>query len=113
MRGARMPAAALEASAPTIARSSTSTRRPARASSHATAEPRSPPPTTTTASMRPSIHVADPSRARFARHDRRRALQGAPMLVALFAPAFAGVLINEVVYNLDDADDGLEWIELC
>ncbi|MFZ5476720.1 MAG: lamin tail domain-containing protein [Myxococcota bacterium] len=35
------------------------------------------------------------------------------MLVALAAPALAAVLLNEVVYNPDSADDGNEWIELC
>ncbi len=35
------------------------------------------------------------------------------MLVLLATSSFAGVLINEVVYNLSGADDGLEWIELC
>lgn len=34
------------------------------------------------------------------------------MLLALFSPAFAGLLINEVVYRTGD-DPDLEWIELC
>jgi hypothetical protein len=35
------------------------------------------------------------------------------MLLALVAPAFAGLLINEVVYDPSGSDDGYEWVELC
>ena len=35
------------------------------------------------------------------------------MLLALVSPSFAGLLINEVVYDPSGADDGLEWVELC
>jgi len=35
------------------------------------------------------------------------------MFLALFAPALAGVMINEVLYDAEAADDGNEWIELC
>lgn len=36
------------------------------------------------------------------------------MIVALLAPALAGVLINEVLYDSDaDSDGNNEWIELC
>lgn len=35
------------------------------------------------------------------------------MFLALFSPALAGVLINEVLYDPTSSDDGLEWIELC
>src|SRR4051794_16220147 len=33
------------------------------------------------------------------------------MLLALFSPAFAGLLINEVVYRT--AGDDAEWVEIC
>ncbi len=35
------------------------------------------------------------------------------MIALLATYSFAGVLVNEVVYNPSGADDGLEWIELC
>jgi len=35
------------------------------------------------------------------------------MLLLLALPGFAGVLVNEVMYNPSGADDGLEWVELC
>ncbi|MDP2317045.1 MAG: lamin tail domain-containing protein [Pseudomonadota bacterium] len=35
------------------------------------------------------------------------------MLLALVSPVFAGLLVNEVVYDPSGTDDGLEWIELC
>ncbi|MSQ02550.1 MAG: lamin tail domain-containing protein [Myxococcales bacterium] len=34
-------------------------------------------------------------------------------MLVLLTSSFAGVLINEVVYNPSGADGGLEWIELC
>lgn len=35
------------------------------------------------------------------------------MLLALFAPAVAGVLVNEVVYRTSESSPESEWVELC